>query len=157
MGGDDQAVRPAVVVVVAGGEVEHRGGELVGERGAIVGGAEADLGVDRERRQPPPGRLGVRASAPTSCTIRPASGDQVAGGQAVARPARVAPPSSAMRGGRDDVAGGGRAQHPLRDPAPGADLGQLDEAVRLERVEVVVDLLAGRPSRAASAAAEAGS
>ena len=52
------------------------------------------------------------------------------------------------RGGRDDVGGGGCPQHTLADAAPHADLGQLDQAVRFERVEVVVDLLAGDPDAA---------
>lgn len=72
MGGDDEAVRAPVVVVVASGEVEHRGGEVVceGARSAAerkpisvsiasVGNA---LPVDQARR----------ARAPTSRTIRPA-------------------------------------------------------------------------------------
>ena len=37
------------------------------------------------------------------------------------------------RCGRHDVAGGRGPQHPLGDAAPLALLGQLDEAVRLER------------------------
>ena len=73
VGGDDEPVGPAVVVVVASGEVEHGGGELVGERGAVLGGAEADLGVDRHRRQALPGRRPAGRGAPTSRTIRPAS------------------------------------------------------------------------------------
>ena len=49
------------------------------------------------------------------------------------------------RGRRDDVGRGGRTQHALADAAAHADLGQLDQAVRFERIEVVVDLLTGDP------------
>ena len=35
---DDESMRPPVIAVVAGDEVEHGGRELVGERGAVFGG-----------------------------------------------------------------------------------------------------------------------
>ena len=50
---------PAAVVVVSTDQLEDGHGELVGERGSIGCGFEADLGVDRERRQPPPGSAGL--------------------------------------------------------------------------------------------------
>jgi hypothetical protein len=37
MGGDDQPVGSTVVMVVAMGEVQYRGGEVVGERGPVLG------------------------------------------------------------------------------------------------------------------------
>ena len=132
MGGDDEAVRSPVVVVVAGGEVEHRGGQLVGERGAVLGGAEADLGVDGHRGQALARPLGPPGEAADLADHAPGEGDQVAGREPVGGLLGVGRPL-AERGRRDDVAGGGGLQHPLGDAAVLALLGQLDEAVRLER------------------------
>ena len=52
MGGDDQAMRPPVVVVVTGREIDDGSHQLVGEGGTVLGRAEPDLGGDGQRRQP---------------------------------------------------------------------------------------------------------
>ncbi len=46
---------------------------------------------------------------------------------------------------RDQVGGGGGDQQPLGEPAPAPLAGGLDQTVRLERAQVVVDLLARQP------------
>jgi hypothetical protein len=51
-------VRAPVVVVVASGQVEHRGGQVVGEGGPVSGRPEADPGVDGQGRQALAGRAG---------------------------------------------------------------------------------------------------
>ena len=92
----DEAVPAARVVVIAGGERGHDGPELVGEGGLLGGGAEADLGVDGERRQAL-ARL-VRAAGKLADLAHHARGerDQVAGRQAIgARRSVAAAPSAA--------------------------------------------------------------
>src|SRR3954470_5504552 len=52
MRGDDEPVLAAALgaaAVVAAGQLRHGVAELLGERGAVGGGREADLAVDRER------------------------------------------------------------------------------------------------------------
>ena len=51
MGGDDQPVAPAALMVVFPGQPCDQAGELLGERALVLGGAEPDLGVDGERGQ----------------------------------------------------------------------------------------------------------
>ena len=51
MGGDEEPVRAPVVVVVASGQVEHRGGQVVGEGSPVGGRPEADLRVDGQRQR----------------------------------------------------------------------------------------------------------
>src|SRR5262245_62374783 len=58
MGGDDQPVGPPVVVVVAAGEFQDRGGEVLGKGGPVLGGAEPDLGVDGQGGQQGAGGFG---------------------------------------------------------------------------------------------------
>jgi hypothetical protein len=58
VGGDEEPVRAPVVVVVANGQVEHGGGQVVGESSPIGGRPEADLRVDGQRRQALAGRAG---------------------------------------------------------------------------------------------------
>ena len=99
MGGDDQPVGPAVVVVVAGGEIEHRGGELVGERGAVLGGAEPDLGVDGQRRQALAGRVGAAGEAADLAHDAAGEGDEVPRGEAIRAPARGRTPDASSAAG----------------------------------------------------------
>src|SRR5262245_26592079 len=85
VGGDDEAVRPPVVVVVAGGEIEHGRGQLVGEGGAVLGGAEADLSVDRHRRQALARGRGPAVELSDLVYEPRGQGDEVAGRQPVGR------------------------------------------------------------------------
>ena len=91
--------RPAPRVVVAGDQRRDRPGELVGERGALRGRAEPDLGVDRQRRQP---LVACARAAP-----------------------EIADLADDARGERDQVArgqpvGGAAADRPRPGPAPPA-------------------------------------
>jgi len=121
VGGDDQAVRAPVVVVVAGGEVEDGGGELVGERGPVGGRAEPDLGVDGHRGQPLPGGAGLAADL---AHHPPGESDEVLGREPVGGLVGVGG-GLAEGGGGHDVIGGCRPEHPLGDAAPPALLHQL--------------------------------
>jgi hypothetical protein len=89
VGGDDQPVRSSVVRVVAGDQVEHGRGELVGEGGPVLGGAEADVGGERQGRQ----ALALLAGAQGQAADLPhdpgGQRDQVARGQPVGGARRV--------------------------------------------------------------------
>src|SRR3954447_4782164 len=50
VGGDDEPVRPALVVVMARDRAGDRRGQLIGERLAVLGRAEAHFGVERQSR-----------------------------------------------------------------------------------------------------------
>ncbi|MEZ5298488.1 MAG: hypothetical protein R2697_20105 [Ilumatobacteraceae bacterium] len=84
VGGDDEPVRSSVVVVVSGGQFGDGGGEFVGERRTVGSRCEADLRVDRERREP---SIGVAREATESGEVAhqpSAERHQVAGRQSVA-------------------------------------------------------------------------
>src|SRR5918995_261857 len=95
-----------VVVVVAGGEVEHSGGELVGEGGSVLGGAEADLGVDGHGGEALAGRLGPAGETADLSHQATGERDEVAGRQPIRGEGGIhgGLPES---GGRDDGGGGG--------------------------------------------------
>ena len=133
VGGDDEAVGAPAVVVVAGDEIEDGRGELVGERGAIGGRLEADLRVDGEGRQALAGVVGLAGQARRP---RGRGGRRARSGSRADRLIGDLLRAGAVagdRGRRHDVARGGGPEHALADAAAHAHLGQLDEAVRLER------------------------
>ena len=143
MDADDEAASAAVVGVVAGRELAHHPGEVVGERHLLIGGAETDLGVDAQRREEL--ALGIRPAregsdlAHDACAQR----DEVTGRETVGRACRVGRLGGlAQRGGGDHIGGGGGHEQPLGEPAVTPGAGLLHQTVRLERAQVVVDLLA---------------
>src|SRR5215218_2354729 len=117
MGHHHQAVGAAAGgagVVVAGHQGGDGVGQVAGEGGPLGRGAEADLGVEGQGRQParpvgPAGQPGDLAHDPGG------QGDQVAGGEPVGDPVGVAG-GLAQGGGGDDVGGGGGVQQPLGQP-----------------------------------------
>ena len=72
-----------------------------------------------------------------------AQGDEIARGQPIDFPIRIRG-DRAQGARRDDVGSGRRHEEPFRQPAPLAFLGQPDQSVRLQSVQVVVDLLSGQ-------------
>ena len=142
IGGDDETVRPPVVMVVAGGKVDDGGGEVVGEGGPVGGVAEADLGVDRHRRQSLAHDGGLAGEVADLAHGAAGEGDEIAGRQVVGGGVRVHGGLTHCPG-RHDVAGGGCLQEAFGDAAVLTLGGEDDEAMSLERPQVVVDLLAG--------------
>jgi hypothetical protein len=131
-----------VCTVVPGGEVFDRAAQFPGEGGPVGSGRETDLGVDGERGDrltggPGPGdQLAHLPDQPCG------QAEQPPGGQLIRRPAGVGC-HVGQRGRGDHIRGGGRSQHPFSAISPPALGDQLDQAVPLQRVEVIVDLLPG--------------
>jgi hypothetical protein len=88
-GRDDEPVRAPVVVVVASGQVEHRGGQVVGEGGPVRGRPEADLRVDGQGRQALAGRAGPSGEGADLAHQPPGQRDEVARRQVVVARVRV--------------------------------------------------------------------
>jgi uncharacterized protein (DUF1697 family) len=154
VGGDDDAMSAAARrrrIVVTGDETRDRGCELIGERGALGRGTEADLGVKRQRRQPFAGPVGSARQVANLADDACGKTHEVAGGEAVGDPFWIAR-RPAERGRGDDVRGGRRQVQPLGQPSPAAFFDHAHEPVGLERAQVVVDLLASE----ANAGCEAG-
>src|SRR3954466_9614151 len=104
-------------------ELSDRGGEFAAELRALRGGAEADLGVDRERGEAFAGfaRAGGELADFTDDTGR--QRDQIARREAVAAACRVGG-RGAQGGGRHYVRRRGGFEQALRDPTPFAFAGR---------------------------------
>ena len=101
-----------------------------------------------------PAALGAAGEAADLAHDAAGEGDEVLRGEAIRGLLGIGR-GRVERSRRDDVVRGGRLQDPLRDAAVLADLRELEQAVRLERLQVVVDLLAGdaHPGREGSGGA----
>ena len=141
MGGDDEPVRAPLVVVVVGDQFEHRGGQVVLEGGPVGGRAATNPRVDAQRRQALAGGVGPARQGADLAHQPAGQRDEVARREVVGVGVRVGRGRAEGRRG-DDVGGRRGLQHPLGDAAVPALLGQPHQAVRLERLQVVVDLLA---------------
>src|SRR3954453_10786531 len=141
---DHEAVRPpagGTLVVVAAGQVADRVGQLLREGRAVGARGEADLRVGGEG-----GELAVRR-ARAADELADLADEAGAEGQQPARRELVADAvgigrQAGERGGRDDVRRRGGPQDALGASALAPLLDALDEAVALQRAQVVVRLLA---------------
>ena len=139
----DESVGSPGRVVVAGGEVAHRRAELLGEGRPLGGRGERDLGVEGEGREALVLAVGAAGEVADLADHPAREGEQVARGEAVGDPGGVG--GRRAEGGRgDQVRRRGRLDHPLGEPAPRTLPDLADQAVGLQRAQVVVDLLAGQ-------------
>ena len=131
-------------IVVLRNEVREGFGEFAAEGRPIRCRPEANLGIERKRRQAftclcrTTNKVGHLADDPR------AQGDEIACGQPVDFAIRIRGcRAKGLR--RNDVGSRGRYEQPFRQPAPLAFLGEPHQPVRLKRVQVVGDFL---PSQA---------
>jgi len=128
-------------VVVASGQIEHRSGQIVGKGSPVGGRPEADLRVDGERRHGRAVRVGPAQQGTDLAHYSAGQRDEVACRQMVVGGVGIGRGRADGCGGYD-VGCGRCPQDPLGDASVPALLDQLHQAVRLERLEVVADLLA---------------
>lgn len=125
-------------------------GELVSEAGALVGGAEADLGVEGEGGEAFAGAGGAEDERGKIGDDARGDGDEVGGRESVATGFWRGAEGAEGFGG-DEIAGGGGADEAFGGGAAAAGVDGFDEAGGFELMEVVVDLLAGHLEEAAEA------
>ncbi len=119
-------------------------GEFVAESRPVRRRPEANLGIHRQGRQAF-ARLFRTTNEVSHLADDPcAQGDEIARGQPIDFPIRING-DRAQGARRNDVGSSRRHEQPFRQPAPLAFLGQPHQPVRLQRVQMVVDLL---PSQA---------
>jgi hypothetical protein len=145
-GHDDPVVAAALGVrgVVLADQGADARRQLLHELGAVGGRGEADLAVEGVRREPFAG-LGRAGDERADVADQPgAEGEQPARRELIAEAVRVG-----LHGGErqrtDHVRRRGGSHQPLGDVALAALVGQLDQAVPLQGLEVVVHLLPGQP------------
>ena len=119
-------------------------GEFVAERRPVRRRPEANLGIHRQGRQAFARLLRTTNEVAHLADHPCAQGDEIARGQPIDFPIRING-DRAHGARRNDVGSGRRHEQPFRQPAPLAFLGQPHQPVRLQRVQMVVDLL---PSQA---------
>src|SRR5437870_4410508 len=131
-------------VVILRNEFRDGLGEFVAESRPVRRRPEANLGIHRQGRQAF-ARLFRTPNEVTDLADDPrAQGDEIARGQPIDFPIRINR-DRAQGARRNDVGSSRRHEQPFRQPAPLAFLGQPHQPVRLQGVQVVVDLL---PSQA---------
>ena len=127
-------------VVVFRGELGHCAAQLVSELGMISGGREPELGVDRQRGQWLFRQFGLACEFGDVSDHASGDRDQVSGREAI-RPAWIGA-VVAQRGGRHDVTPCRGYDDAFFQTATRSLLDELDEAVRLQRPQMLVDILA---------------
>src|SRR5215469_16547356 len=131
-------------IVVSAGNGPDGVSEFRGTRGTVLRRSEAHLGIDRQRRQPLAGALRSTqriAHLPDSASRKR---DEVAARQPIGHPGRI-DAGGAHRCWRYHVSLSAGSEDPLGDAAV-LTLPDLDhQALVLQRLEVVSDLLAGQP------------
>ena len=144
---DYQAMRAAAgggFIVILRNEFRDGLDEFVTESRPVRRRPKANLGVHRQGRQAFPRLFRTTNEVAHLADDACAHGDEIARGQPIDFPIRING-DWAQGARRDNVGSGRRHEQPFRQPAPLAFLGQPHQPVRLQRVQVVVDLL---PSQA---------
>ena len=140
---DHQAMRAAAgsgFIVVLRDQFGDGLGEFVAESGPVRCRPEANLGIHRQGRQAFARLVGATNKVAHLADDPCAQGDEIAGGQPIDFPFRIR--GDGTQGAwRNDVGSGRRHEQPFRQPAPLAFLGQPHQAVRLQRVQMIVDFL----------------